>query len=233
MSLIILALLLAGVVVFVTKVMNGGTVSRGMFSYQKRVKMVFSGYVAVLLICMAVTMLFPPPGATDLKQVKDKDIDRESQQLYQMALAGRIEEVGPEFLGKKWDYDFGGQQLNLSTMDDGTMSMPVMVKRKTGDDGKIEVAYYRARYSMDGYDLTEQIGPPRIQLSGNTLTVLKPAKNKLKFTEFNSVYSVKQFTGESDTGHSSYTIGGTRILYLSIPENLELNPNNLDIQYVE
>ena len=232
MSLILFLILIAGMAGMMAKMMMGGSGKRGRFSYLRRVKVVFTVYLAVLILCMIVSLLLPPPGGVELKRVKDKEVERESQQLYELAAEGRVEALDPAFLGKKWVFDYDQQRLDLA-FQDGNMMMPVIVKRKAGDDGKIEAAYYRARYSMNGFDITKLIDDPKLQLSNRTLTLLKQASGKLKFSTYNSVFSVKQLKGESGTGFSSSSIGGTRILFLSIPKNLELQSENMEIQYVE
>ncbi|WP_042459371.1 hypothetical protein [Neobacillus dielmonensis] len=232
MSLLILAVVIVGLTLIITKGINGSGGKRGTYSYQKRIKRLFVGYLAVLVISTMVSILLPSQGSVEVKRVKDQDIEKDSQRLYGMAKDGKFEEVDAEFIEKKWNFDYTEQRLNLTFQDDN-MIMPVMVKRKANQDGKIEAAYYRSKYSMDGYDITKLLDRPKLKLSGDTLFILKPMTGKLKFSAYTSVFSVKQFKEGSSTGYSSYSIGGANILYLSIPQNLDLISENLDVHYVE
>ena len=232
--LLITAIIVISLAILTARAVNKTVFRKGKFSYRQRVCLIFSGYVAVLLICVVLDTVYPVKIVNEWKKVDTKVLEKESIDLYDTALAGKIAKEGSEFLRKKWNFDYNGKQLNIAAIQDEYLNTSVVVERKNHNDGKIEAAYYQTRSSVNGMDITEFAHPPRLELAENGLLLRNPKKSKIKFSEFTNVFSVKQFTEEDFFGHDSHFSEGQSILYLRISKDLELiDKTNINLNYVE
>ncbi|WHY78219.1 hypothetical protein QNH20_03360 [Neobacillus sp. WH10] len=232
--LLITAIIVIALAVLTARAVNKNVYRKGKYSYSQRVCWIFSGYVAVLLICVVLDTVHPVKIVDEWKKVDTKVLEKESTVLYDTALAGKIANEGGEFLRKKWNFDYNGQQLNIAAIQDEYLNTSVVVERKNHNDGKIEAAYYQTRSSVNGMDITELANPPGLELAEDGLLLRNPKKSKIKFSEFTNVFSVKQFTEEDFFGHDSHFSEGQSILYLRIPKDLELiDKTNINLNYVE
>lgn len=232
--LLITAIIVIALAVLTTKAVNKNVYRKGKYSYSQRVCWIFGGYVAILLICVVLDTVHPVKIINGWKKVDTTELEKESMDLYDTALTGKIANKGSEFLRKKWNFDYNGEQLNIAVIQDEYLNASVVVERKNHNDGKIEAAYYQTRSSVNGVDITELTHPPRLELAGDGLLLRNPKKSKIKFSEFTNVFSVKQFTGEDFFGRDSHYAEGQSILYLRIPKDLELiDKTNINLNYVE
>ncbi len=232
-SILVLVLAIGSVVGLTVKL--GRNVKReGNLAYSKRVRLIFSGYLAVLIICMVVSTVLPVKGIIQLQKVNRDELDRESVALYDKAKAGDISQFDRTFLHKKWDFDVQGQQLKIAGNGENFYNITVMVERKGQNDGHIEAGFYMTRSEVDGLDISKLVAPPQLKLANGHLNVTNSPKNKLRLSQFTNVFSVKQFTGENPFGHESYTSEGQSILYMKIPKDLKLTAaDNINLEYVD
>lgn len=229
---IVYALIIAAGAGIIIRVMYGAVNKRGNHSYVKRTMGIFAGYAAILIICMLVNFVIPGKGTADLKQADEKELDRISQELYDAALAGRMDQVDKSFLQKTWSFDYREPKLEFLVNSENYVNVSVFVERKAVDDGRIEAGFYQNGLNIDNININELQDSPRLELEDDQLVIMKPIKTKLKFSKFGSVFSVNQFTGETSLGSGSISTG-PNILYIKIPKNLELTAqNDLDIQFV-
>ncbi|WP_026573617.1 hypothetical protein [Bacillus sp. UNC438CL73TsuS30] len=232
----IIIIIVIGMIIafFVVKMMNGSGKRKGRYNFRKRVYWILGGYITVLLVCFIIDIAHPVNGMmTDRKIVKEKDLAQENSELYVAALEGKIAETGNPFVVKKWDFDYQGKKLNIKTENGEFFDARVVVERKKENDGKIDAIYYHTRSSVDQREITEKKRPIRIQLSEGTLMLGQPERVELKFSQFENVFTINQFTGTGWFQHESNFFEGQGILYLQIPKKLDLNAQSeLDLQYV-
>ncbi|WP_066069100.1 hypothetical protein [Neobacillus soli] len=229
--IILVIVIVAFMAIFMKKSVN----KKGKYVYSNRVRWIVGGYLAVLLICAGIDMVHPFKGMADLKKVNTEKLNKESTDLYDAAVAGRIDTVDSKYIDKKWDLSFEDQKLNIAVENDEYFYTQIFVDRKNSNDDKIEAIFYKTRASANGMDITKLTHPIRLELAGNTLFLKNPKKVKLEFTTFNNVFTVNQFTGEDSLfSHHSEFSGGQSILYLRIPKDLQLiDKSNLNLEYVE
>jgi len=234
----IIPLLLTAIIIITLAILTARAVNRnvnrkGKYSYSRRVCWIFSGYVAVLLICVVLDTVHPGNIVDGWKKVDTKGLEKESIDLYDAALEGEIANIG-SILRKEWSFDYHGQQLDVVVTQDEYLNASVIVERKHNNDDKIEAAFYQTRQSVNGMDITELAKPPHLEIAEDGLLLSNPKKNKIKYSEFTNVFSVKQFTGEDFFRHDSNFSGGQSILYLRIPKDLELiDKTGINLNYIE
>lgn len=229
--LIILVIVIIFLAIFMKRTLN----RRGKYVYSHRVRWIFGGYLAILLICAGMDMVLPIKGRTDMKMVHTEDLEKESLALYNDALAGRIDQVDHSFIAKKWSFDFHERKLNLEVVNDQFLDIQILVERKKTNDDKVEAVFYKTRSSVNDMDTTKLINPPQIKLEGNGIALMSPNKSKIDFSRFQNVFTVTQFTGgDSLYSHHTDFFQGQKLLYLRIPKDLQLiDKSDLNLQYVE
>ncbi|MDR7001234.1 hypothetical protein [Neobacillus niacini] len=229
--IILIALAIAFLVV---KMMKGSGKRKGKYHFRKRVYWILGGYITVLLVCFVFDVAHPVNGMMeDRKIVKEKDLNRENSELYVAALEGKIAETGNQFIVKKWDFDYHGKKLNITSENGEFFNERVVVERKKGNDGKIEAVYYQTRSSVDHREISEKKRPIRIQLSEATLMLGEQERVELKFSQFENAFTVNQFSGSGWFNHESNFYEGQGIVYLQIPKDLDLEAQSeFDLQYV-
>lgn len=232
--ILIVVVIVFAIVAFMSRIMKGTANRQGKYVYSHRIRWVFSGYVAILLICVGIDALLPSNEIPDRKIVNNQDLEKERLDLVDFAAKGRIDQVDSKYIDKKWNLDYPDHQLDIAVKNDEFFSEQIVVERKKTNDNKIEAIYYKSRSSMNDMDITELINTPSLELGGNRLTLIKPEKVMLKFTQFQNAFTVTQFTGEIGINHSTSFFEGQSMLYLKIPKDLELaDKSNLNINFVE
>jgi hypothetical protein len=235
LPLLIILVIVVGMFSLVAKIMNNKTLNRkGKYSYSNRVRRIFAGYLAILLICVVLDSVLPAKGMLEWKVVRTGDLEKENANLYDAALKGRIDKVDPKLKVKNWNFDFHDQKLTAVVQNNEVLYNQVVIERKKTNDDKIEAVYYKTRSSMNNMDITQLVNPIALKLAGDQLTLIPPQRSKTKFSEFANVFSINQFTGEKTFSHSSNFVEGQSILYLRIPKDLQLVANdNLNIEFVQ
>lgn len=237
MSLIPLLITIIIVIAFVALVgrIMKRTINKGGRSiYSKRVRWLVGGYIALLLIGMGVEALLPVKALSEEYIVDREELDQESIDLYTAATEGKIAEQDRSFIRKDWNLNYEGEKLNIASQNDEYLETQIIVERKQDNDGKIEALFYSTRSIVNNMDITEKIHPPGLDLADNILTVSNPIKVQLKYHQFQNVFSINQFTGEDTLFDNNTSYHGQSILYIRIPNNLELiHDENLNIYYVD
>ena len=199
------------------------------------VRRIFAGYISLLVICTIVVMFNTGKDSDDFKKAPIANIEKEGNALLGAAAAGKFSTIESKLIEKKWNFAYHESKLNLITETDQYFGTQIYVERKNTNDDKIEAVVYRTRSSMNDMDISKLINPIRLKLAGNLLTLQNPKQAKLKFSMFNNVFAVTQFTDEASLfQHHSSFYDGQSILYMRIPKDLELiDKSHLSIQFVK
>ncbi|WHY86908.1 hypothetical protein QNH39_03265 [Neobacillus novalis] len=233
--LLITAMIIIGIVVLSTKAMKRTINRKGKISYSHRVLWIFSGYVAILLICVVLAAIQPAKIVEGREKVDSGELESESLNLYEAVKEGKINQVDKKLIRKQWQFTVTGKKLSIAFDNDEYQNISIIVERKQTNDGTLEAVFYKTSSSVNGMEISELANPPGLTLTGDSLTIKNPKASKLAFTEFSSPFSVSQFTGEASLfDHDTDITHGQSILYLRIPKDLELlDQSNQDIQFVE
>jgi heme/copper-type cytochrome/quinol oxidase subunit 2 len=199
------------------------------------VRRIFTGYISLLVICTIVVPFIIGKDINDFKKAPIVKVEKEGNALLDAAAKGKFATIESNLIEKKWNLAYHESKLNLTTETDQYFGAQIFVERKNTNDDKIEAVAYRTSSSMNDMDISKLINPIRLKVAGNLLTVQNPKQAKLKFSMFNNVFAVTQFTGEASSfQHNSSFYDGQSILYLRIPKDLELIiKSDLNIQFVE
>lgn len=231
-SLILLIVLVVGTAFLVIKWTNPNK-NRHKFSYVKRVQWIFGGYAIILLIGASAASFVPEKMVNLGKKVDMKALEKESSALNVAALEGKIDQLDSKWKRKAWSFDYHEKMLNIADPNDRAGNVMIVAERKSINDDQIEASYYQTRAALNAREITSgTLTPPiDVELDGNQLTIQQKTR-KLNDSQFTNVFPIRQFTGEKWFEQDPLFTDGQSILYLQIPKDLHLNPQeNLNFEY--
>lgn len=224
-----LLVLVLGVIAILSLTRFGATLSVKIV-HVKSLKWVWGIYISFLLLAVAILYLLPRtgflPSATARSDIFSK--------VFEAAQKGRLDHTKGLIAKRQWSFTSSGDLLTL-TNDSDTM---IMVQRKSGNDGKIDAAYYPgqciAYFGAQGIqnriDFSNMIEPPSLVLEDNKLTVTNPHPYYIDLAIFKPDFTVSQFSsGNTASGSGSDLPGG--VILLRIPKNLKLDAQG-NLQYI-
>ena len=227
---ILIIILIAAVIFCIIKFSAGSKRRSYISSY--RAGRILGGYVVILLICTLVVSIFTPSDGAEMKTVHIKDVEKQSEELQEAIAEGKLNQLNPRFIGKKWSFHYTEQKLLVET--ENTLDTQIIVERKDSNEDNIDVVYYRSKSTMNNTDITSLKNMPRMILEGNTLTIKKPKKFKMDFYQFQNPFPVAQFNNEHLFSHNTSFYGGSTVLYLHIPKDLEIiDKTNRSMEFVK
>jgi hypothetical protein len=232
--LFITLIIVIGIAVLGSRMMNKIPAKKRNYSYSKRIRAIFAGYLILLLFCFVLDIVWPHKNMADWKKVSTQEVERENQNLYNAAINGKINEVDHKYLETEWKFNYNEKTLMVNVQNGEYSNIQVIAERKKTNDGKIEATYYRSTTSMNDLDITDLVNPPGMRIADNQVTLLKPERKKIKISQFADVFSVNHFTGQTSFEQRSDFFAGGGFLYLKIPKDLQLvDQANLNIEYVK
>lgn len=220
--------LIAGIAYAAVRFMNSPKKS----SYGKKVRWIFGAYIIILLIAAALSTFIPEKEMNNGKKADMNRLTKQEDELNTAASAGKIGKYDSKFLRKSWNFTYSDHQLTLAAPNDQSTDILIVAERKSSNDGKIEASFYKTGIALDDREITWPVAPPLVELAGNRMNI-KEKLTKIIYTVFTNSFPIRQFTGESNFSHGSSFDDGASILYLRIPKDLRLNPQeNLNLEYV-
>ncbi|SEN23183.1 hypothetical protein SAMN05192533_110111 [Mesobacillus persicus] len=148
--------------------------------------------------------------------------------LYTNLSKGQIDKAD-EYLIKEIKFDnYQNQTLTITASPD--YGSQVFVEKKQGEDSTVELFLYGNELTVDGYDFSNIIKLPDIELAGHTLSIV-PIRQNIDLSIATNSYPIRQFTGEFIQNH--YFSSGESFIYLRVPRDLELNAENVYLEVVD
>lgn len=195
---------------------------------KRYVKMLLMGYGILLIASVFVYEVLPTNDKEpDFSRSSEDWLDKEVGRIDDAIFNGRTEEVDPRFIMKEWKWKYSGKELGVEEQDwfDGM----VIVERKDDNDGIIDGTYY-ANSVVGGIDLTNEYQPREVTLEKQTLYLKGQWEEKeMKFAIFEKEFVITQFTGERKGGMNFGGFMEINYLYLKIPKDLKIIPENDEV----
>lgn len=194
-------------------------------------------YSAVLTLSFITVYALPLPGYGNADEPNQAIIQAEETlyKLPQIAKEGKLDSTPGVYKLSSMDFNLQGNELTLSPDPYGSYH-EVFLEKKEAADGLITVSSYTTTTIIQGIDITPQIRPPIIRLSGNRLELSSPENYTLAYTSFKPDFTAEQFSGPiPENWHITdpKTTLGREIIYLQIPSNMTVVPNQTTIFQLE
>jgi hypothetical protein len=203
------------------------------YAQHRELKWVFTAYLFLLLSSTVVYYLLPDIESNNSVVSKNEalNIDQEDkriQEFYTAAESGNLDQFEDAIVKDQWSFDYSGSQLEIV---DNLNAMLQVVERKETDDEKIEVTFYTTKNILGGIDVTNNINPISVTYKQNRLNILPPEQYEINIASFKKDFVVSQFNGENTPFHSTSYSGGHQVIYIKIPNKVEVI-NSPYVQYV-
>ncbi|MCR6545674.1 hypothetical protein NVS47_09165 [Dehalobacterium formicoaceticum] len=156
--------------------------------------------------------------------IESIDID-----IFQAIQENKLDQESGIYLQEEKSFAFSEEELGLTFNE----YLPVIVKRKAQNDGQIDTAYYTTKSYIRGFDLSDRIKPPTIELIGEKLYVTSQL-TEIKIAEVEDDPIVNQFLGQNswEDKWNIVTNWGERALYLEIPRDVQIKEGPYELRYI-
>lgn len=213
----VIMFLMLGLLIFVARRRTNTT--KPVFFYGNRIKLMFIGYVMVLLLSVGIYFFLPSSDGTYSEHVGDEEIP----ELYLYASGELpISDIHSYLKGKK-EFAYESDTLNIETIGYAD-ELFIRVEKDDTLDGKIEASYYKTPTIVHGLDVSVGVPSIRFYLSDQSLEVFMQDHVEINVTVFKNEFPFTQFLNESGMSDDpGSVIFPQQILHLNVPEHVSVH----------
>ncbi|PYZ98953.1 hypothetical protein CR205_10395 [Alteribacter lacisalsi] len=221
-SLLLIALVIGGVFI-------GKSRQFGLRPGMRRVRSVaFLAYLVLLVISGAVGFILYEANAFHQSEY----YETENERLIEALRSGDLEQVNEKHLLGQYSFRFEGEELDLQAL---VNTYELMIIKEIVDSADLEVFHYSGLSHVDGYDITNKFAPLRAGLDEpeDRLWLATPMEDTIKVNVYESVFPARQFSyGGGNASFHTENLLGPQVIYLKVPEVINLNISNAEFQEV-
>jgi hypothetical protein len=200
---------------------------------RRKLGWLLAGYFAVLLCSPLVLWLLPPerlPAAVHAAALRKAEAA--TRDLFPAAMAGKPQSVdGVGILGE-WQFSLAGDNLKI-TGNRPYSGLNVLVERKDENDGIIEATHYFTGAILEMIDVSAQVRPVEVTLTGNTLMITEPEQYKIEVIRFTQDSMAAQILGGGFAWRPFLIdVIGVQLLYLRIPQGVKIEESKHQLLFV-
>lgn len=189
-------------------------------------------YLGVLIILVPILYMLPDKDFIKIVENKDQAIATSQNlmnNLYNHHFPAEGDLAKLEGIYRNSSHTFKVDSSKLSfNLQTSTGSYHVFIERKDVDNGEIDVSTYVTAQYMGEVNFTKQLLPPKISLNNGMLSLRAPNYQTLEFKHFNLDFTMDQFKNRSLNPNSMSTNYGAQIVYIRVPQSLEINRGVLE-----
>ncbi len=202
-----------------------------------RFKWIFIVYLIVLLSSPLVLFMLPKEDFLDMEFVSERTLEEAHRawEFYDWAMVGKPDEFEGDINKQdEWEFEFAGDELELAGFK-ADFDLRIIIERKDVRDEKIEVISYETRTIVEGVDVTDEINRPKVTFQDSSLVLTNLVPNYIKSAKFNKEFVFTQLEGENRSQEQLLrpNVIGWQVLYVRIPENVEIKNPPPNIQFVD
>lgn len=135
-------------------------------------------------------------------------------------LNGNYDHSDNFYVNGKWEFPYAEKSLYLQ-IPPGTSS--VLAQYKNEDDGIVDVVSCVSWSTACGCDITQQIKPPCVELSDNTLNVAEAPRYTIEKAKFTYDFTIQQFCRDTKAAaKDSINIGSSAVL-IRLPKGMQVS----------
>ncbi len=191
---------------------------------KKFTRLVFIGYIAVLCLSFGIYEFGISKKITVFQLNKVNNVEKELQTFYDSLYEGKIEEIDQSYVYEEMEVDYKSNKLFMKTNQiENGIGFPIIVDRKTSNDHKIEITYYRTQPATDKPNIMKDVKPLQWSWEDETLTLNIPKEMEFNVATIKKEFPIVQFYGDYRRIEVNPTaIIGEEALYLLVPKDLEI-----------
>ncbi len=186
---------------------------------------VFAGYFILLLLSVVLYYFLPAGHSLEEVDVSIQDESHAEISFFDAANKGKIDESPEGVLKKEWEFPLKDTDLRIS-IEDGTFGKfqgePFILAERTNKGTVLKVEHYVTRTILNGIDVTGKMPSPDLHLEGDSLYLKSPDPVEMNFSFYTNGFTTRQFNGEKVWDGEHENLIGNDILYLRIPEGVDI-----------
>ncbi|WP_425803458.1 hypothetical protein ACHOLT_17980 [Desulfitobacterium sp. Sab5] len=109
----------------------------------------------------------------------------------------------------------------------------VFIKRKAVDDGEVEMSSYTNELLVGGINYTKFILPPNVLLDDGYLSIKEPSHQSFEYKQFMADFTIDQFKHLNSKSLDSYSNQDWNIIYLYVPQSMEIHNYYKNVHVLE
>ena len=219
----VLLILAAAVIVFIWQLTRTGNNNRlsPFFSFNWRV---YFGFLGLLLLAAGTAGVLPVKKMAELQVADQQKMDQERDELLNAVNSGDFGTISDSTIKKTWIIPYAPRKITLTTEKGEFVDTQIVVEQKNRKDGKIEATFYQSHSSMNGKDISIFKQPIQLEINNDKgmLVIGNPKKRIIEYSQLANVFTINQFTGVKSFRYSSKFVDGINVLYLRIPQGIEI-----------
>ncbi|GIN86645.1 hypothetical protein J6TS2_30310 [Heyndrickxia sporothermodurans] len=201
----------------------------------RKISLILSVYIGILFLSIILYAFIPNPKGLNVNRANEAKMEEQSQQVYDLVAHGKIDQINPALLDKKWEKNFPHKQLHLKVDNNEYLNLTILVERKATNDDKVEGIFTKPQMTVSGLDITSKLKSQQLEWLNDTVTFIQPEPVELKFSVFEKEFFITQFTEKTmEHDRHSTDLSGQTLLYLRIPKDLTIvsDEDLISIEYI-
>lgn len=212
------------VVFMVIKVMS----KKVLFKTGRVSKLIIVSYIVLLTVGVLIAYLLPNPNVANEPDIDVEQVEYLKENFHNIANKGELADTMGIYEAEKWSFVYDKAQLTV--FENG--GNWILYEKKAENDGQIDVVRYTTKHVINGFDYTDKIEAPTVELVGNQLTISEAPRVNIRVANFHKEFTITQFTGES-MFNGRNPISGRDALVIRVPANIEIVTNQQDsVHYI-
>ncbi len=219
-NLLVFFIILIGFLFVLTKGVQGVKFSTSI----KKNLWILGGYI-ILLLCFTIMYFLSSPNK--LLEVQDYPYDERGYILYDRLL--NKEYIEEHYLASKESISINDKELIL--IGEGHFDFTIMLEKTDELKDEIEIFIYKGLFEINQVDFSDDLPLPSTSFSDNTLKIDVAPFFEKHMAYLTPEFPFAQFSGEKWSMQGSSSSSRDAIIYIKVPENVEVSWNE-DVMYV-
>lgn len=212
------------VIFMVIKVMS----KKVLFKTARTSKLIIVSYIVLLSVGVLIAYLLPNRNVANEPDIDVEQVKYLEGDFHNIANNGELASTAGINETDKWSFAYDKAQLTV--FENG--GNWILYEKKAENGGQIDVVRYTTKHVINGFDYTDEIEPPRVELAGKQLSISEAPQVNISVAIFYKEFTVTQFTGESMFDGRNQ-ISGKDALVIRVPANVEIVTNQKDsVHYI-
>ena len=228
-------MLLLIVILFMTLLLRGkGEGKSKYYSTNKRFALLYI-YVGVLLIAFVVSLFLPSEREGYFVEIDQREYEQSDSKVYNDIYAGRISSVDKKLIEEVREVDLPGERLVLQKFDQH-QQLSIVVERMEELGNSVEMTIIKNRVIANRVDLTDMFDPVNVTVNGEKMNFHQRGQQEVVMGVMEQGFPFYLFSDKSRFYmNNSYSSLGDQIIYLRVPNNIEIvyDENHIYLHEVE
>ena len=228
-------ILLLIVILFLTFMLKGKGEVKSNYSSSNRRFFLLYVYVGVLIVAFVVSLFLPSEREGQFTEINSREYEQVDGKLYNDIYAGRISSVDKKLIEEVREIKLPGERLVLQNFDQ-YQPLSIVVERTEESGNSVEMTIIKHRVIANRVDLTDMFDSVNVTVEGEKMKIHQEGQQEVVMGVIEQGFPFYLFNDKSRFyRNNSYTSMGEQIIYLRVPNNIEIvyDENHIYLYEVE